>query len=147
MALRKIKIYSTNGISGTIDTNATTLGELKPLLMEREINFSGMKMLVGETRNELSQDEAVLPGDDFKLYLMPQKTKSGNDDRLAELYEEIADAHREIAEIMSDRVGHSSSRTFSPSVQAYKPSLSVEDAEAMADLRRLSGQAGGSNWD
>lgn len=143
MALRKIKIYSTSGISGTIDTNVTTLGELKPLLNDREINYSGMKMLVGETRNELSQDEAVLPSGDFKLYLMPQKTKSGNDnERLAELYETIADCHREIAEIHEERGSYPAK-----SLGAPKSAISVEDAEAMADLRRLSGKSSGSGWD
>ena len=77
--IRKIKIYTTNGMPGTIDTNATTLAGIKPLLRERNINFEGMKMLVGETKNELSMDESVLPEGNFKLYLMPAKTKSGVD--------------------------------------------------------------------
>ena len=77
--MRKIKIYTTAGMPGTIETNISTLGELKPLLRQREINYDGMKMLVGETKNELSVDEATLPEGDFKLYLMPAKTKSGVD--------------------------------------------------------------------
>lgn len=77
MATRKIKVLSTLGVSGTIETNVTTLGELKPLLEQREINITGMKLMVGETRNELNLDDAKLPEGDFKLYLMPAKTKSG----------------------------------------------------------------------
>ena len=87
---RKIKIYTTNGMPGTIETNVSTLGELKPLLRQREVNYDGMKMLVGETKNELSQDEAILPEGDFKLYLMPAKTKSGVDfDEMKETLERI----------------------------------------------------------
>ena len=59
--VRKIKIYTANGMPGTIETNATNLGGLKPILRERNINFDGMKMLVGETKNELSMDESILP--------------------------------------------------------------------------------------
>ena len=81
MDIRTIKIYSTVGVSGVIETNVTTLAELKPLLSQRGIDYAGMKMLIGETRNELSQDEAILPEGDFKLYLMPVKTKSGGTGR------------------------------------------------------------------
>jgi hypothetical protein len=141
MALRKIKIYSTSGVSGTVETNISTLGQLLPLLSEREINYSGMKMLVGETRNELSQDEALLPEGDFKLYLMPQKTKSGNDERLAELYETIGDCHRAIAEIHEEK---GSGRMQAK--QVYTPVVSREDEEAMADLRRLQSGSPQSDW-
>lgn len=95
MATRKIKVLSTLGVSGTIETNVTTLGELKPLLEQREINITGMKLMVGETRNELNLDDAKLPEGDFKLYLMPAKTKSGTRTvsdiayNLAALFEEL----------------------------------------------------------
>ena len=89
---RKIKIYTTNGMPGTIETNVSTLGELKPILRQREVNYEGMKLLIGETKNELSQDEAVLPEGDFKLYLMPAKTKSGVDfDEMEEAIARIED--------------------------------------------------------
>lgn len=77
MSTRRIKIYTTLGSPGTIETDATTLGELRPMLSAQSINTSGMKLLVGETRNELSEDVAILPEGDFKLYLVPSKTKSG----------------------------------------------------------------------
>ena len=38
---RKIKIYTTNGMPGTIETNVSTLGELKPILRQREIDYNG----------------------------------------------------------------------------------------------------------
>ena len=44
--MRKIKIYTTAGMPGTIETNISTLRELKPLLRQRGINYDGMKMLV-----------------------------------------------------------------------------------------------------
>jgi len=101
MATRKIKVLSTVGVSGTIETNVSTLGELKPLLSAREINFSGMKIMVGETRNELTMDEAVLPEGDFKLYLMPQKTKSGGElsSKLYSLAEKLTDIADELEEV------------------------------------------------
>ena len=74
---RKIKIVTTVGISGTIETDVTTLGDLKPLLAAQDISYSGMKLLIGQTKNELSEDVAILPEGDFKLYLVPSKTKSG----------------------------------------------------------------------
>ena len=141
---RKIKIYTTNGMPGTIETNVSTLGELKPLLRQREINYDGMKMLVGETKNELSVDEAVLPTEDFKLYLMPAKTKSGVDfDEMEEAVERIENKLDEVLSLL--RNGGGNVGTVGNSV-AQTSTISPEDQREIDELRRLS--AGGSNeWD
>lgn len=137
--MRKIKIYSTVGASGTIETDVRTLGELKPILRQREINYDGMKLLVGETRNELSVDEAVLPEIDFKLYLMPEKTKSGNVvsklERLAEIFGEAQEICEDLASEIEDNGGNVSSSVVASTGKA----LSFEDMEAMEDLKRLQG--------
>ena len=141
---RKIKIYTTAGMPGTIETNVSTLGELKPLLRQREINYDGMKMLVGETKNELSVDEAVLPTEDFKLYLMPAKTKSGVDfDEMEEAVERIEDKLCEVLSLL--RNGGGNVGVVGNSV-AQTSTISPEDQREIDELRRLS--AGGSNeWD
>lgn len=141
---RKIKIYTTAGMPGTIETNVSTLGELKPLLRQREINYDGMKMLVGETKNELSVDEAVLPTEDFKLYLMPAKTKSGVDfDEMEEAVERIEDILCEVLSLL--RNGGGNVGVVGNSV-AQTSTISPEDQREIDELRRLS--AGGSNeWD
>ena len=140
---RKIKIYTTAGMPGTIETNVSTLGELKPLLRQREINYDGMKMLVGETKNELSVDEAVLPTEDFNLYLMPAKTKSGVDfDEMEEAVERIEDKLDEVLSFLRNggNVGFVANSTSQTST------ISPEDQREIDELRRLS--AGGSNeWD
>lgn len=141
---RKIKIYTTAGMPGTIETNVSTLGELKPLLRQREINYDGMKMLVGETKNELSIDEAVLPTEDFNLYLMPAKTKSGVDfDEMEEAVERIEDKLDEVLSLL--RNGGGNVGAVGNSV-AQTSTISPEDQREIDELRRLS--AGGSNeWD
>ena len=141
---RKIKIYTTAGMPGTIDTNVSTLGELKPLLRQREINYDGMKMLVGETKNESSVDEAVLPTEDFKLYLMPAKTKSGIDfDEMEEAVERVEDKLDEVLSLL--RNGGGNVGAVGNSV-AQTSTISPEDQREIDELRRLS--AGGSNeWD
>ena len=136
--MRKIKIYSTVGVSGTIETDVRTLGELKPILRQREIDYTGMKMLVGETRNELSVDEALLPEIDFKLYLMPVTTKSGSMssklERLAQIFEEAQGICEDLAiEIEKLEVNNQTSTPTNSS-----KGLSFEDMEAMEDLKRLN---------
>jgi len=136
--MRKIKIYSTVGASGSIDTNVRTLGELKPLLRQREINYDGMKLLVGETRNELSVDESILPEGDFKLYLMPQKTKSGND--LEDALDALEDAENAISnarEAIIEALGNGNVNS------GIKGSTSYEDQKALEDLRSLANGGGG----
>lgn len=142
---RKIKIYTTAGIPGTIETNVSTLGELKPLLRQREINYEGMKMLVGETKNELSVDEATLPTGDFKLYLMPAKTKSGVD--LDEMEEAIERIENKVDRILSKLDSINTSLVVSTSASKVADPISLEDQREIEELRRLAGEYEKPEWD
>ena len=142
---RKIKIYTTAGIPGTIETNVSTLGELKPLLRQREINYDGMKMLVGETKNELSVDEATLPTEDFKLYLMPAKTKSGVD--LDEMEEAIERIENKVDRILSKLDSINTSSVVSTSASKVADPISLEDQREIEELRRLAGESKKPEWD
>ena len=142
---RKIKIYTTAGIPGTIETNVSTLGELKPLLRQREINYDGMKMLVGETKNELSVDEATLPTGDFKLYLMPAKTKSGVD--LDEMEEAIERIENKVDRILSKLDSINTSSVVSTSADKVADPISLEDQREIEELRRLAGESEKPEWD
>lgn len=142
---RKIKIYTTAGIPGTIETNVSTLGELKPLLRQREINYDGMKMLVGETKNELSVDEATLPTGDFKLYLMPAKTKSGVD--LDEMEEAIERIENKVDRILSKLDSINTSLVVSTSANKVADPISFEDQREIEELRRLAGESEKPEWD
>lgn len=139
---RKIKIYTTNGMPGTIETNVSTLGELKPILRQREVNYDGMKLLVGETKNELSQDEAILPEGDFKLYLMPAKTKSGVD--FDEMEEAIERIENKLDMVLSKLDSKSNVVSSVPQIN----SLSAEDQREIEEVRRLaSGGSPSNEWD
>lgn len=142
---RKIKIYTTAGIPGTIETNVSTLGELKPLLRQREINYDGMKMLVGETKNELSVDEATLPTGDFKLYLMPAKTKSGVD--LDEMEQAIERIENKVDRILSKLDSINTSSVVSTSASKVVDPISLEDQREIEELRRLAGESEKPEWD
>lgn len=131
MSIRKIKVVTTSGISGTIETSVTTLGELKPLLRERNIDYSGMKLVVGSTRNELSINDAALPEGDFKLYLMPHKTKSGGN-RVSLILNQIADLFDQLADAVEEGV---------PVASSLVKSLSAEDRADVEDLNRLAGNS------
>ena len=144
---RNIKIYTTNGMPGTVETNVSTVAELKTLLRQREINYDGMKMLVGETRNELSLDEAILPEGDFKLYLMPAKTKSGVDfDEMDGNVEDILDRVENIEEKLDKVLNLLSNPISTPSIAPQVSSLSAEDQREVEELRRLAGNST-SEWD
>ena len=149
---RKIKIYTTAGMPGTIETNVTTLGALKPLLSQREINYDGMKMLVGETKNELSVDEATLPEGDFKLYLMPAKTKSGVDfddmeDSIDSIKDTVNTIESKVEQILSI-LKSNPVQSLSSAVVSSKPSLSLEDQREIEELQRLaSGGSAKNEWD
>jgi hypothetical protein len=140
---RKIKIVTLNGISGTIETNVSTLAELKPLLRQREINYDGMKLLVGETKNELSEDVALLPEGDFKLYLTPSKTKSGGiDNTLEEIEERLDTIQDDISEILY--ILRNGNNNSVKSAIISNQALTFEDMQDLEDIKKLAGNA---DWD
>lgn len=78
MSTRKITVFSTAGRSGkVIETDSLNWGALQTDLKSQGVSFSGMKAVVGKTRVNLEHSEAVLPDEDFTLFLFPEKTKSG----------------------------------------------------------------------
>ena len=150
--IRKIKIYTTNGMPGTIDTNATTLAGIKPLLRERNINFEGMKMLVGETKNELSMDESVLPEGDFKLYLMPAKTKSGVDFddmeyNIGDIQTNLQRVEDKVDQVLNALKNASTATSYSVPSVASAPGISIEDQREIEKLQALAGGSSNSDWD
>ena len=150
--IRKIKIYTTNGMPGTIDTNATTLAGIKPLLRERNINFEGMKMLVGETKNELSMDESVLPEGDFKLYLMPAKTKSGVDfddmeDNIENIQTNLQRVEDKVDQVLNALKNASTATSYSVPSVASTPGISIEDQKEIEKLKALAEGSSNSDWD
>ena len=64
MEARKITIISTRNNKRTvINTDATTLGELKKALREAGVDYEGMTFYEGLTKTELKLDESILPHD------------------------------------------------------------------------------------
>lgn len=64
MESRKITIISTRNNKRTvINTDATTLGELKKALREAGVDYEGMTFYEGLTKTELKLDESLLPHD------------------------------------------------------------------------------------
>ena len=88
--MRIVTVYSTSGKTNVkIESGASTFGELTPQLRENGFNLDGMKAVVGETKVTLEADGAVLPEGEFKLFLMPLKTKSGADMSRTDVYNKI----------------------------------------------------------
>lgn len=76
--LRTIIVNSSNGIpSQQIETTAQTWAELKREFENNNISYNGMKCIIGENKQELSNDGAILPEGIMNVFLLPRKTKSG----------------------------------------------------------------------
>lgn len=61
----------------SINTEVTTWAELQDVLMSHNINSTGMKGIVRETRNSLESGQAVLPETNFTLFLSASKMAAG----------------------------------------------------------------------
>lgn len=76
-ASKQIRIYSQGFGEKVLDSKANTWKELQAELDSKNINYSGMKSVIGESQLTLESPDAVLPAEGFTLFLMPIKTKSG----------------------------------------------------------------------
>jgi hypothetical protein len=75
---RTVKVVSTrlNKVA-KIETSAKTKAELEKDLKAAGIDYSGMHMMVKDTRCSLELDESVLPEGDFTVMILAKKMKSG----------------------------------------------------------------------
>lgn len=89
--MKKVTVYTSNlGNGKTIETSATTFGALQTDLNSAGVSVENMRAVIGETKVTLEHPDAALPEGDFKIFLLPIKTKSGNVTR-KELYKIIKD--------------------------------------------------------
>ena len=73
-----VTVYNTAGASKKeVQTNATTWQELQVDLTKAGVTYEGMKAILGGSHLTLESDTAVLPTEDFKLFLSATKVKSG----------------------------------------------------------------------
>lgn len=75
---RVITIYATRGGQmKKITTNVSTWGELQPLVRKEGFDLSTLLAAESVNKSDLVNDLAVLPTQDFRLFLRPKQTKSG----------------------------------------------------------------------
>jgi len=73
-----VTVYNTAGASKKeVQTNATTWQELQVDLTKAGVTYEGMKAILGGSHLTLESGTAVLPTEDFKLFLSATKVKSG----------------------------------------------------------------------
>lgn len=130
---RDIKIYSTLGNLGTITTNATTFSEIQSVLEDKVPSLNSLKVLVGETKNELSEGSAILPEGDFKIFLVPKATKSGSDnDIIGKLYK-LSDLFCEVGSNID-----SIAKQLKDVVDADDEEMEDDEREAINEIKRLT---------
>ena len=96
-----VTTITTSGTKKETTTQATNWGQLKEDLRRNGIQTEGMKAVLKETRATLDINDALIPQQDFKLFLWPGKVKSGN----SELVREIERMKGKIVEDAKDTVG------------------------------------------
>jgi hypothetical protein len=79
---RVVTIYATRGGQmKKITTDVKTWGELQPLVKREGFDLSSLLAAESVNKSDLVNDLAVLPTQDFRLFLRPRQTKSGAPDR------------------------------------------------------------------
>ena len=107
-------------------------------------SVSQSRYCVGETKNELSVDEAILPEGDFKLYLMPAKTKSGVD--FDEMEDTLYRIENKLDRVLS-KLDNVSCEGKSSEKVCVANTISAEDQREINELKRLAAGGSTSEWD
>ncbi len=77
---RVITVFSTQGKQkAKIETDVTTWGQLKPMLVAEQYNLDKLLATESVRRTDLINEGAILPETDFTVFLRPAATKSGAD--------------------------------------------------------------------
>lgn len=112
----------------TFETTAEVWGDLLPEIAERGLLPDSYRVVVKETKNSLESDQAVLPEDDFTLWIRPKKMKSasfrnmkGNFSSVEEAYESAVNALAEASDLQK--------RAFAKIAECL-PHLSVNDVSS-----------------
>ena len=89
---REITIYATRGGKmEKIMSDVTTWGELQPLVKKAGYDLSSLLAAESFTKHDLVNDLALLPVENFRLFLRPKQTKSGAEMSYKELRGAIKD--------------------------------------------------------
>lgn len=80
MSLRKIIVISTKAQPKEIRSEATTWEQLKDVLSSEFGDLGKMRAVVKETKATLELGDALLPDEDFTLYLTAKQIKAGKVD-------------------------------------------------------------------
>lgn len=77
--MKTITVFNTLGQNAQeFQSEGNTWAEVKKELDELKIPYAGMKAVIGETKHTLESANAIMPAENFSLFLMPIKTKSGS---------------------------------------------------------------------
>jgi hypothetical protein len=75
---RNVTAYNTLGsCETTFKSKAATWGQLKKDLEKNKIPHVNMKAVIGETQQDLKEDDEILTEQDLNLFLTPIRVKSG----------------------------------------------------------------------
>ena len=140
MDVRKITVVSTaTQKKSVVETDATTLAELKSALRAANIDYSGMTFYEGLTHTELLTDEAILPHDVpykgattnelvFMLTNPNKKIKSGALSEVREtLYRTIKS--RNLEDAIMEKFGKHYTNCKTSELAEFVEHMAVEDCE------------------
>lgn len=159
--MRTVKVLTTSGIVEELRTSAQNWGQLK---QELTTSLGNRKVLLGSTKAELSVDEAVLPAEDFRLYLVESKVKSGalskeelqNYLNLVDVTAKVLKKATEL--VINDLTESSSENKGEKKLELALKSLferltekrikeSPEDLAAIEEIKRLQGEASEEDYE
>lgn len=134
------------------DTNARTWGELKPEIERQQISLAGVEAIMRPGNVTLTRNDAELPREDFKIFLVATKNKAGatleqtaksiGDAVAAGIVKgaRIADANKlkELKDTLIEEIEGFFDVDFDSDDVDFDEDFPVEEDEDVAEARRMS---------
>jgi len=148
---RIITTVSTRGEKTEISFSGSTWSELKKILDQKGFDTDHMKCVESTNRHSFEHKDAVVPRENFFLFMMPVKSKSGGLSR-GEIYERIktliekdGERARDFFTVNGQNYTRVSSADLEALLEKYSPGTkakaSVSKAEAISDVVKSVGKS------
>lgn len=119
--MRRITLYSSRNGRNVLDTDARTWGEIKEAVGQF-YDLSTLKAAESINKTTLESDAAVLPTEDFTIFLRPKNVKAGNINLLLDMRQQLQVMSNTVESLIREaNYNDTMSKSLAPSPTIQEP--------------------------
>jgi hypothetical protein len=139
--VREVVIYRSTGNLKKFSTSVLTWGELQKELDREGISYDNMSAILGGSKHALVTPESTLPNENFAVFLMPKKTKSGAATKKAPVKKKVATKKASSGGTKAKAKTKSTTSKSTAKPTPVKTTKVVKQEEFIVDKKQLANEA------